>query len=199
MSRTLTLRRARESEAPAIAGILAQAFAADPVFEWALPDLVDRPQYTRAFFDVFTGFVFEAGEVHTDDAATGAALWLPFDPAAEAEDDGSLGKALAAAIGPHIERMGIIDELMKAAHPQRPHAYLPFIGVVPAGQGQGIGASLLARRTAELDGTGQPAYLEATTVESARLYARHGFRTHGPTIDLPGGPSMIPMWRDPAR
>lgn len=196
MTQTLLIRRAVSGEAELLSEVLAQAFANDPVCTWAWPDDSLRPDVSRAFFKVFAGFVLEAGEAYIRDER-GVALWLPFDPADD-HDDPDLGEALAEACGPFADRLAIVDELMKASHPTHaPHAYLPFIGVTPAGQGQGIGGSLLEARTRELDQQGLPAYLEATTEAAARLYERHGFRRTSKTIDLPGGPSMYPMWREP--
>jgi ribosomal protein S18 acetylase RimI-like enzyme len=199
LTQTLTIRRVKSGEATFVAEILAQAFADDPVANWVWQDERELgPEVSRAFFRVFADFVLEAGEVHTDETGQGVSLWLPFDPADEQEDP-ALGEALAAACGPFAERLAIIDELMKANHPASvAHAYLPFIGVAPAGQGQGIGASLLQARIEELDKTGVPAYLEATTLRNFRLYSRHGFKEAG-VIQLPDGPAMYQMWREPVR
>ena len=200
MSKTLTIRRAGAQEADAISETLAQAFANDPAFEWVWRDDPSLgPGVIRAFFRAFAGFALEAGEVLADESTTGVAIWLPFDPADQHEDP-ALGEALAGACGPFAEKFGIVDGLMAAAHPTHAvHAYLPFIGVAPAGQGKGVGSSLLEARLRDLDRAGLPAYLEATTIDSARLYKRHGFDHMPNTIDLPGGPSMYPMWREPRR
>lgn len=198
MSRTLSIRRVAAREAAQVAETLALAFADDPAFEWVWrDDPALGPEVSRAFFRTFAAFALEAGEVFADDSTTGVAIWLPFDPADQHEDP-ALGEALAAACGPFAEKFGIVDGLMAAAHPvHATHAYLPFIGVVPEGQGRGIGGSLLEARLRDLDRQGVPAYLEATTIQSARLYRRHGFEHRENTIDLPDGPSMYPMWREP--
>jgi hypothetical protein len=46
------------------------------------------------------------------------------------------------------------------------------------------------------DDEGMPAYLEATTERNRALYERHGFVALGP-LELPGGPTMQAMWREP--
>lgn len=198
---TITATRvlpASSADSAAVVEIMSRGFAADPIFAWMLDDPETRPQYTRAFFQVFAPFFIEQGTAELDSERTAAALWLPVDPDVE-PDDAALGEQLAEAAGPHIERLGIIDELMKAAHPHdRAHAYLNFLSTVPEQQGKGLGAALLANRISELDATGTPAYLEATTLRSAALYQRFGFEHLPQTIDLPDGPSMYPMWREPA-
>jgi hypothetical protein len=47
------------------------------------------------------------------------------------------------------------------------------------------------------DREGVPAYLEASGARNRDLYLRLGFRVTG-EIRLPDGPSMWPMWREPA-
>jgi len=89
---------------------------------------------------------------------------------------------------------------MQASHPHAPgHAYLPFVAVRPQRQGRGIGAALLRHRLAALDAAGTPAYLEASSVRSRRLYERIGFTRLPTRIELPDGPDMYPMWRAPRR
>ena len=43
---------------------------------------------------------------------------------------------------------------------------------------------------------GAPAYLEASEESLIPYYSRFGFEQIG-EIDIPGGPTMIPMWRAP--
>lgn len=194
------VRQAHAAEASVVAEILSRGFADDPVIQWLLTDADVRPAYTRAFFDIFTSFTLEHGTVQVTEDHAGASLWVPFDPAAADAESEAIGEDLAAAAGPYIERFGIIGQLMDAAHPvQEAHAYLHFFGTIPERQGTGIGSAMLADQLRKLDEAGLPAYLEATTLRSAALYARHGFRRLDHTIDLPDGPSMYPMWRDPVR
>lgn len=193
----MTVRRASAAADHAtITETLAQAFADDPVGQWAWEtgELAERVR--RDFFAVFSGMVLEAGEAFLHESGAGAALWLEVDPAQDQQDE-AFGAALAEACGPFAHRLPIIDELMAAAHPKHAiHAYLPFIGVRPDHHGRGIGSELLTAKLAEVDRAGLPAYLEATTLDSARLYERHGFVRMPTTIDLPDGPSMYPMWRE---
>lgn len=191
-----TIRRAKSSEHDLVTDILTDAFANDPACNWVWNDPALAPQVSRAFFGVMAGAVLEAGEVYIDADQQGVALWLPVDPS-EQHDSEELQAALNEAIGPFRERGDIIDALMAEAHPTHAvHAYLPFIGVAQRGQGKGVGGALLASRTHYLEQQGLSAYLEATTLEAARLYERYGFRHMEKTIDLPDGPKMYPMWRD---
>ena len=57
---------------------------------------------------------------------------------------------------------------------------------------------MLAHHHAALDQEVVPAYLEAADLRNRDLYLRHGYVDHGPPIQLPDGPRMYPMWRQPA-
>jgi len=97
------------------------------------------------------------------------------------------------------ERFRILGELMEIAHPHdRPHWYLNVIATVPHRQGHGLGAEALRPVLERCDAEKIPAYLESSNPRNMTLYRRHGFDDVGrPTIDLPDGPSLYPMWREP--
>ena len=197
MPATLTVRRAEAVDIPIASAALAAGFTDDPVGRWIFPE--ETGSYLSAFFDIMVPVGVEAGQVLLagDGEGSGAAVWLPFDPADDSNDP-ALGEQLAAASGPYADRLAALDELMASNHPHHAvHAYLPFIAVHPSAQGRGLGGALLEARTRELDREGLPAYLEATTLRSAALYERFGFVRIGRTLDLPGGPPLYPMWREP--
>jgi len=78
------------------------------------------------------------------------------------------------------------------------YEHLVVISVHPKAHGRGAGGKLLSHRLNELDKIGMPAYLEATTRQSARgAYERAGFQPVGDPIRLPRGVQGFPMWRNP--
>jgi len=93
-----------------------------------------------------------------------------------------------------LVRLAAVTELVARTHPREfPHRYLQSIVTVPERRGRGAGAAILA---AVLSEAREPAYLEASTERSARLYERCGFARSGAVLPLPdGGPVLIPMWR----
>jgi ribosomal protein S18 acetylase RimI-like enzyme len=87
-------------------------------------------------------------------------------------------------------------------HKMRPgapdHAYLAFLAVERDWQQRGIGSALLDVHHRRLDAAGTPAYLEASGLQSRRLYLRKRYVDHAE----PYGPAdltvLYPMWREPA-
>jgi len=198
-----TNHRVRPATADDVAGlksVIAAAFMGDPIAEWVFRDEARRPDHHLVFFGAFVDLALAGGRADTLDDHRGLALWLDVDvDEPESDDDGGLGAAFEAGLdGETLKRVAELDDLMVANHPHdRSHAYLPFIAVHPDHQGTGVGAALLRHRLTELDAAGRPAYLEASTLRNAALYERLGFERMPRTIDLPGGPSLYPMWRDP--
>ncbi|MBF5034051.1 MULTISPECIES: GNAT family N-acetyltransferase [unclassified Micromonospora] len=193
-----SIRRASAADAAVVTAILAEAFMRDPVSGWVFPDDGHRASVHRAFFGPFVALALRTGEVYVAGDGLGATLWLPTGEGHDAEDGGEFD-GLEAAIGAEaMKRFGTLDEMMSARHPAEPHWYLPFIGVHPDHHGKGVGSALLRHRLAELDQAGTAAYLEASSPRNAALYERLGFRRRPVTLDLPEGPSLYPMWRDPS-
>ncbi|WP_040834430.1 GNAT family N-acetyltransferase [Nocardia brevicatena] len=95
-----------------------------------------------------------------------------------------------------LQRAAYLTELLAREHPREfPHSYLQVMVTVPEFRSRGAGAAVLARQVRALADAGMPAFLEASTERSARLYARHGFVREGATHTLPeNGPTLIPMW-----
>ena len=193
------IRRASSADAQVVGMILAEAFMRDPVSGWIFPDHRHRAAAHPAFFGEFVTLVLDAGEIHLAGDGAGAALWLPADGSAGGDEGDELYQALEASIGAEAtKRFGILDELMTANHPGAPHWYLPFVAVHPDQHSRGVGSALLRHQLARLDGIGSAAYLEASSPRNAALYERHGFARGEVTLDLPDGPSLYPMWRNPA-
>ena len=81
-------------------------------------------------------------------------------------------------------------------HPQEPHWYMPFMGVEPSFQGQGIGSAILKHSLQECDRTQHLAYLEASSERNVSFYERHGFRVIG-KFQVGNSPQLFSMIREP--
>ena len=185
-------RRATRRDLPALSETLAAAFHDDPVFRWWIAGDAARREILPAFFGVILDAHLTAGEIRTTHDLATAAVWA----APDAPEDEALPGAIAEAAGEHAGRAFEILERMAAQHPEEPHWYLPFVGTRPDRQSRGLGSAVMRPVLDACDVAGLPAYLEATSERVARLYARHGFMIAG-EIELPDGPSLWPMWREP--
>jgi ribosomal protein S18 acetylase RimI-like enzyme len=200
------VRRAHAGDAGAITQVLATGFREDPPLAWILPDPGDRERLSPAFFKPFVDMVITDGHAFVSEDLSGAALWLDVDVQAGATEDATDGatedgdefrRLFVEGLGAEpAKRFFVLDDLFTANHPaHESHAYLLFIGVEPRRQCQGVGSALLATGLTKVDGSGRPAYVEASSERNAALYARHGFESMGSPITLPDGPSLYPMWR----
>ncbi|MFF5963499.1 GNAT family N-acetyltransferase [Streptomyces collinus] len=195
----VAIRTAGEGDRELIVRLLDEAFQDDPVSGWVFPGAEDRRAKHPRLMAAFTDIVLAAGRVDVTEDGSACALWLSI-PADEGHDDAEDdGPALVReAVDPDNERVESIGRLVADVHPTgRAHEYLWMIGVAPGRQGEGLGTALIEAVLDRCDREGLPAYLEASNARSRNLYERLGFEPAGPALDLPDGPSMWPMWREP--
>jgi GNAT superfamily N-acetyltransferase len=114
----------------------------------------------------------------TDDFGA-VALWFP--PGVEPDGD-AIAKVLTETVelDKQDETNRAIDQ-MQRAHPTFDHWYLPWLGVDPSAQGQGLGARLLRHCLTVVDEAKMPAYLETPNPRTIPFYERHGFEVSGTT------------------
>jgi ribosomal protein S18 acetylase RimI-like enzyme len=188
------VRIAGAADAAEVGRIFATGFADDPIMCWVFEE--PRPAKLAVFFE------FLAREAHVPLGACylvdgACAAWTPPDqPPWPDERTARFVTTLAqTCTGADLERLAVLDDAMQAAHPAQRHWYLGVIGTEPAQQGRGLGTAVLAASLEAVDADGACAYLESSNPRNVPLYERHGFEVTG-RIDLPGGPPLIPMWRD---
>ncbi len=199
----VTARRATEQDRAAIASLLADAFADDPVVTWLVRSDAGRDRARGLMFDSLLGhFGLPGGEtwMAADDAA---ALWLPPSRVelrlAWWENLLLLPRILRVTGLLGVSRMDAYRRVTGMHHPkQRAHWYLMMIGVAPERRGRGIGSALLEWTLADTDARGMPSYLEATSPKNVPLYLRHGFEVTSEFRVSPGAPPLWGMWREPS-
>jgi GNAT superfamily N-acetyltransferase len=190
------VRIAGPEDAAEVGRVLADGFAEDPVMGWVFNE-PDRGRKLKVFF----GFV--AREALVPLGATyvlpgACASWTPPGTPEWSEDrsqrfNQSMSRACTAA---DMERLGILGAGMEEHHPAGELWYLGSIATVAEARGRGLGSALLHASLQPVDADGLPAYLESTNPRNTTLYERHGFRATG-TVELPGGPPLTTMWREP--
>ncbi|RSM52892.1 GNAT family N-acetyltransferase [Amycolatopsis sp. WAC 01376] len=186
----MIVRAVEPSEMDIVVDVLSEAFHDDPVSVWVFPGderrAVALPIFHRA---VLLGTLAAGGHVDVTGDLSAAVLW---SPGGEEDMDGD---TFAGLTGEELGRLATLFELMTERAPGGEYHHAQFVGVRKSAQRQGIGARVLKHG---LDRYGAvPAYLEASSPESAKLYRRLGFRDHGPAFAAEGGPPMLPMWREP--
>jgi GNAT superfamily N-acetyltransferase len=195
----VAIRTAGGSDRELVTRLLDSAFQDDPVSGWIFPEEEYRrtthPRLMAAFVDI----VMAEGRVDVTEEGTACALWLPVPADGGGEEDGEDDfAALREALDPGNERIELIGRLTAEVHPAgRAHEYLWMIGVAPERQGEGLGTALIGSVLERCDREGVPAYLEASSARSRGLYERLGFELVERPLDLPDGPRMWPMWREP--
>ncbi len=185
------VRRGRPDETPQLAATFSRAFADDPLMNWFVGD---RARFPAFFAMSLRHLGFPANAVWTTDDGQGVAIWLPPEDAKPgvARQVAMLPGLIATCRGrtPRVLRALTITE---RHHPAEPAWYL--FGLGAANPGRGVGAALLTRLLEHADAAGLPVYLESSNPRNLSFYRRHGFADREP-IALPGGPPVVPMWRD---
>ncbi|MDF5757748.1 GNAT family N-acetyltransferase [Spongiactinospora sp. TRM90649] len=180
--------------AETIGAIIATSFHEQEISAWTIPPDDDRRRVMPPLFSMAAESALVHGEVHATADMSAVAVWFPNGAEPLPEFPGRDARVEAFA-GPHTERIRRMEEEMGKRHPQDPHHYLAFLAVLPGHQGRRTGTRLLADYHRKLDEARMPAYLEASSTRSRRLYLRHGYQDLGDPIFMPDGPPMFPMWR----
>lgn len=209
----LTTRVAGTSDIDTVVRVSLEAFADEEVMTWVVPTPADRRTYMQEEFAasldhaVRAGSVTLAFDVHGTPLAV--SIWARRSGRATAGPAESPTPAEPVIGGPDAaasesdrpedlvrRRLRIVEAATTARTPTEPHLHLSAMATAPRNRGSGAGTALLAAGLEQAQSRGLPVYLEASTSDSSRLYARNCFRDLGDPIVLPeGGPTLRPMWR----
>jgi GNAT superfamily N-acetyltransferase len=191
----MPVRQANRDDVSDLATMLSRAFGDDPLTLWVYGSGEARHRWTERFFACHLRRLVGQQVTWTTELRSAAALWaLPNRWREGPADLLRMTWATLPGILPRIGRVTSGLERIERAHPTEPHLYLAVIGVEPAGQGRGIGTSVLEPGLELCDREGLPAYLETARERNVDFYARHGFRTRSEQR-MPGGPTVWGMWR----
>ncbi|MYR40991.1 GNAT family N-acetyltransferase [Streptomyces sp. SID5910] len=194
----VAIRTAGEGDRELVVRLLDEAFQDDPVSRWVFPGEEYRRRTHHRLMAAFTDAVLADGWIDLTEDGAACALWLSVPGEAHDEEGDDGPAAVREAVDPDNERVEQIARLTEGIHPAgRAHVYLWMIGVAPGRQGEGLGTALIEQVLDCCDREGLPAYLEASSARSRGLYERLGFAFTGCALDLPDGPRMWPMWREP--
>ncbi|MER6816344.1 GNAT family N-acetyltransferase [Spirillospora sp. NPDC000708] len=199
---TPLVRAAQDTDAGAIAAVLARAFDDDPVWSWILPDEGSRVRRLTGVFSILLRGVHLRHEGTEAAGRQGqveaAALWDPpgrwrVPLRAQASHALPLIRSLGIRLPAALRALGEIEK----HHPPEPHWYLAVLGTDPPAQGNGLGGALLRSRLERCDAAGIPAYLESSNPANIPFYTGFGFKVTR-DLTMPGScPPVQLMWRDP--
>lgn len=198
ISTPVSVRPARGDDFGMLAAMLARAFYDDPVTSWFYPDAARRMRHARRFFGIRLRQLADQELIYTTDDRSGAALWtLPGRWREDLRQSLMLLPMLPVLL-PRIVRSTHAVREIERRHPVVPHFYLSVLGTEPEQQGGGIGSALLDPVLQRCDSDGVGAYLECSKEGNVDFYARQGFALTE-RIELPEGPPLWLMWREPRR
>jgi GNAT superfamily N-acetyltransferase len=190
------VRPSRGDDLPAMGMVLAAASQDDPVVSWILPDGRLRRVVLPTLMRLVAARFQPQCANQINETGQAAAVWAPPGARFAREDDRWFEEELAAVVGDGMGRAGELMAVMDAHRPSDPHHHLSLLGVVPAGQGAGVGSAMLRAVLDRADRAGEGAYLEASTPRARTFYERHGFEVTR-ELRCADCPPLWAMWRDP--
>jgi GNAT superfamily N-acetyltransferase len=195
---SVDIRPLERREIGRAAGLLADAFAADPFIGYFLRDATRRRlAFPRFFASVLHDLIDLGGSYAAEmgPSLAGVAVWAPPAPGcaqARSRLRAHAHRTLVRALFPRAtERMLVAFRTLGEHHPDQPHWYLAFIGIEPGLQRTGIGSSLLAPVLGLADRDRTACYLETPFPATRSFYERLGFE---PTAELRPDGDAPPVW-----
>jgi GNAT superfamily N-acetyltransferase len=194
-----SVRRAEPADAPALTRMLVRAYMDDPVAIWICRSPAARARMLEAMYSARLRQLLACDAVWTNAEHSSAAVWTP--PAYQHSGIRPDGVLLRRLLSPRMLVRAPLLALglgtMQRRHPREPpHWYLVLLGTDPDARGSGLGSAMLRPVLERCDAEGVGAYLESSKPRNLDFYARLGFQTAG-ELQLPRGPKMWPMWREP--
>lgn len=200
LARLEEVRRVGSERSAQVAGVLAEAFASDPLQAWLLEGVGagEQAAWRVAWWRFMVTHAPPGTEVHVTGDGSGAACWHPPGagqlPAGVVEDFRRMVGELAGERAPVV--LASLSRIARRA-PVEPHWHLAAVGVAPDRQGEGLGARLLAPMLARCDRLGLPAYLESSNSRNLPFYERLGFAGCGEVRTVDERVTLTLMWRPP--
>lgn len=177
----------------AVTATIASAFAQDPLWTWALPDLGARASWWR--FLIASALRYPNVHVYGDFEA--ASVWIP--PSSSEltpEEEKAVTPLLERLAGDRAPQIAALLEAFDASHVHtEPHYYLTLLGTRADRRGNGLGTRLLESDLVHIDAERAPAYLESSNPANVARYERLGFSQVGEFSTPDGSHAVATMWR----
>lgn len=178
-----------------VAKVLAEAFAEDPVFIWAMPKAVTRQSDAAAFFTFYLRRTQSSQrEVFATPDRSAVAVMTTVNPL-----DNKLRKgqselsSLVRTTSPAADYFRWIETF----RPAIPHRYLEFIGSSPASRSKGQGSILLKTLLAMSAREGLPVWCWSSNPRNLPFYHRLDFVAGAGLCRDTDTPAVTPLLRPP--
>jgi ribosomal protein S18 acetylase RimI-like enzyme len=180
-----------------VATSLAKAFYDDPICSFAFPSDATRLRRLEILFATQTRALWSQREIHIADDFSSVAVWArPGEW--KISTLGLLRGVVPASLRTRPKLAALRGYLgTDRLHPDEPHWYLEFLGTVPAQQGTGLGAHVLAPVLRQCDEEGVPVWTWSSNENNLAFYKRQGFEVLDRRAFVPGGPLIFPIRREP--
>jgi ribosomal protein S18 acetylase RimI-like enzyme len=189
----IIVSEANLSDTPMVTDVIAGAFTNDPIWNWAIPNLLAR----KTIWTLLVKNALRYPYVLKTKGFEAVSVWIPPNGIElSPEDEAKLPEILKELVGKRasevIELLDRFDEM----HPHNePHYYLSLLGTHPKYRGLGIGMALLKEGLARIDAEKMPAYLESSNPINNQRYESVGFVPVASFQAPGGGPTVTGMWR----
>ena len=181
------VRIALPQDRPAIAAMLARAFADDPAMRFIFPDPADRAKRLPRLFALLFESDGPVGMRLVTNGIEAATLWrAPGRAATGIWEMIRHGPAMLHALGGAVGRALRVADAIDAHHPGHAFWYLHIAGCDPAFQGRGVGGAIVRDGLARIAASGLPCYLETPLEKNISFYRGLGFELTE-VWDVPGG------------
>jgi uncharacterized protein YhfF/ribosomal protein S18 acetylase RimI-like enzyme len=183
---------------PALAAVLARAFARDPMVTWPMGGGEDLAARIRTMFEVVdTDFAGEGWVVAAADGLGAMTLLPPGSAAREAQLAAAAAPRLAPLFTDGGARYDALWAWVGSMLPGEPHWLLDQLAVEPAAQGRGIGGAMIRHAVVRAEADGLPLVLETAVERNLALYRGFGFAACAEGEVPGGGPRTWFLRRDP--
>lgn len=179
---TTEVTRLQASQTDDAIAVLSEAFNQDPILQYFFaPQASERLKSLCWQSKIILDYCQPEQEIYTTPGIVkGVAIWLP--PEHPSLNTLRLLQLGFIAFPLHVRLTRLVEYFSTFSRVEKyrqdmtqPHWYLMMLGVAPAYQNQGIGASLLQPILQRADQDGVPCYLETSTEGGVRFYQRQGF------------------------
>ncbi len=190
-------RRASAEDCRLVTEIITLAFAADPLWSWAMRRADGRTDHQALFWRVFVEGALRYDSSRLTEGGGATSIWIPPGGTEMApEQEEQLAELVEEFLGPVGDDYFELLTRFDVAHPRgESHYYLSLLGTHPDHRGHGLGMRLLSHDLEVIDAEHLAAYLESSNPANNHRYESVGFEPMG-QFSYPGdGPVVTTMWR----